>query len=194
MMMGNISKRNQLSPEWGVKVNPNKQCWLVSGRHCHVCLHHSHQIVHGIYVSQTPEPKHVQLFCMSQSPITKENWMRVIWCRWQMRHLCSLQAAQTLMERQVLGAAVEEFLDGFLWPRKWLNCIANVVSLWHLAVKLNNAQSSESPDQSETLRSVLWDCKLWSKVRLQQTLIIIIITLLCYQLICQLLFGLIDES
>lgn len=48
MIMGKISKRNQPSPEWGVKANPNKQCWLASGRYCHVCLHHRHQPVHWI--------------------------------------------------------------------------------------------------------------------------------------------------
>lgn len=51
--MGNVSKRNQPSPKWGVKPNPNKQCWLVSGRYCHVCLHHRHQLVHGICL---PDP------------------------------------------------------------------------------------------------------------------------------------------
>lgn len=86
MMMGNISKRNQRSPEWGAKANPNKQCRLVSGRHCHVCLHHRHQIVQGIclpnpraktspvilHESQSHYQKKTECECQSSDALTDE--------------------------------------------------------------------------------------------------------------------------
>ena len=59
--------------------------------------------------------------------------------RWQMRPVCSLQAAQIWVELQVLGAAVERFLEGFFVA---LTATANA-HVWHLAVKLNASQSLE---------------------------------------------------
>lgn len=118
-MAGNISRRNQASPEWGVKANPNKHCWLVTGRHCCVSLHYRHQLVHGRCLP-TPWAKTSPVIlhdsqCHYQRKVNLS--ASVLMC-WQMRPPCSLQAAQAL---DVLGAAVEQFLEGFLWAWKWLN-------------------------------------------------------------------------
>lgn len=157
MMMGNISKRNQRSPEWGAKANPNKQWWLVSGRHCHVCLHHGHQIVQGICLPNPRAKTSPVILHESQSHYQRKlNVSARALMLWQMKPLCSLQAAQTLMELQVLGAAVEQFLEGFLEPWKWLNCNGfNVVSLWHLAVN-----STTPSSLSCQMKANLWTAAL----------------------------------
>lgn len=130
MMTGNVSKRNQLSPEWGVKANPNKQCWLVSGRYCPVCLHHRHQIVDRICLPNPGAKTSPVILHESQSHYQRKlNLSAKALMRWQMRSLCSLQAAQTLMELRVLGAAMEQFLEGFQWPWKWLNCDSYCISV-----------------------------------------------------------------
>lgn len=150
MMTGNISNRNQLSPEWGVKANPNKQWWLVSGRYCRVCLHHRHQIVHRICLPNPGAKTSPVILHESQSRYQRKlNLSAKALMRWQMRPPCSLQAAQTL---DVLGAVVEQSLEGVLWPWKWLTATATVY-LWHLAVTFNNTQSNELLDQSKTPNS-----------------------------------------
>lgn len=122
MMMGNISKRNQLSPGWGVKANPNKQRWPVSGRYCHVCLHHRQRIDPRICLANPGAKTSPVILHESQSHYQRKlnlSAKALMW--WQMRPLRSLQAPQTSMELRVLGAAVEQFLKGFLWPSKWFN-------------------------------------------------------------------------
>lgn len=104
--------------------------------------------------SKTPEPKQVQLFRVSHSPTTKENWIWVpkCWCvdRWGLCVAC----------RQL-----KPWWNCKCWELQWNNSwkafcgpesdwtATATVSLWHLAVKLNNTQSSESPDQSKALNS-----------------------------------------
>lgn len=72
------------------------------------------------YVSQIPEPnkssysawvtvslpKKTECECQSADALTDEDFA-ACWRLW------------TLMERQVLGAAAEQFLEGVLWPWKW---------------------------------------------------------------------------
>lgn len=107
------------------------------------------------YVSQTPEPKQVQLFCMSHHPTTKENWIWVPkrWCvdRWGLCVAC----------RQLKPWWSCECWE-LLWNNSWkafsglesdLTDDSYCISLWHLAVKLNNTQSNESPDQSNSMTS-----------------------------------------
>lgn len=50
----------------------------------------------------------------SQSKKRKLNLSAKALMHWQMRPPCGLQAVQTLMRLQVLGAAVEQILEGFL--------------------------------------------------------------------------------
>lgn len=99
MMVGNISKRNQLSPEWGVKSKSKQKCLRVSWRYCHACLHHRHQIVHAIRPSNPRAKTSPVILHELQSHYQRKlNVSGEALMPWQMRLLCSLQAAQTLME------------------------------------------------------------------------------------------------
>lgn len=82
-----------------LKANPNKQCWRVSWRYCHACLHHRHQIVHGIRLRNPRAKTSPVILHESQSHYQRKlNVSGEALMPWQMRLLCSLQAAQTLME------------------------------------------------------------------------------------------------
>lgn len=82
-----------------LKANPNKQCWRVSWRYCHACLHHRHQIVRGIRLSNPRAKTSPVILHESQSHYQRKvNVSGKALMPWQMRLLCSLQAAQTLME------------------------------------------------------------------------------------------------
>lgn len=144
-MMGNVAKRNQLSPEWGVKVNPNKQCWLVSGRYCLVYLHHRPQTVHGICLLK-PEAKTspLMLYDSQSHHQRKVNFSAKALMRWQIRPPRRLQEAETLMGLVSVGnccrtAPPRLFFCGH--QGDWTSAATG--PLWQFTVTTNTTHSSE---------------------------------------------------
>lgn len=154
MFVGNISKKNQKSPEWGVKANPNKQCWLLSGRYCRVSLHHTHQ---KSPQDMSPEPQSQTspvILHESQARYQRKlNASAKARMRWQMRTLLPAGGSELWWNGKCWELLQNNSWKAFCGLESDLRVTATV-SPWHLAVKLNNTQPPESLDKTQIFKAI----------------------------------------
>lgn len=134
-MSGNNSKRNQWAQSGVLKASPNKQCWLVSGRYCHVHPNAHTQKARRIRGLQARSPDTSSYSAWVTATLGKENWAWAarLWCLDRWVPLCRLQVAQTLMEpHQDSWKALRVFGRDF-------TITAWVVAQWHLAAWFSGA-------------------------------------------------------
>lgn len=163
MMMGNISKRNQLSPEWGVK-SRSKQTMLA-------CIL---EILPCLSASQAPNsPRDTSLKPQSQNKSSYSARVTVALpkkteCEWRSSDALTDEASVSPAGSSNLDGTALGFLEGFLCPREQLYCN----SLRSICVTFSSSalQCLSSESASKTLNRT---SGTGSNVGLQLTLIFI---------------------
>ena len=138
---------------------------LVSGRYCRVCLHHSHHVVHGICLPKPGAKTSPVILRESQSCYQRKlNMCAKALMRWQMRPVCSLQAAQSLVNCKCWELLWTDSWKASLWP--WLRQLMHLCDIW---------QSNSTPSspwsgfiQIKIVEILLGYCKFKSKVKVVQ--------------------------
>lgn len=149
------TKKKRERAQSGVfKTNPNKQCWLLSGRYCRVSLHQRHRKIPQDMSPESQSQTSPVILHESQSRYQRKlNASAKARMRWQMRTLLPAGGSELWWNGKCWELLQNNSWKAFCGLESDLRVTATV-SLWHLAVKLKNTQSSESLDETQILKAI----------------------------------------